>query len=230
MRARKEFQKSPAALPLDRRAGFDLIESTFDFETARAEANRCLQCATLCDKCVEVCPNRANLSLPAANLELKAWELEFNAAGIKILAQRPYRVRQERQIVHLADFCNECGNCDTFCVHQGKPYLEKPRLFLSEADFRMEMDNAFFVESGANAWSIRRREGGAESVLKFQPSTGLLDYENEALTAAIDSGDFSVKEISLKGQFTGSAFLSDPAEMFAILSGLIRSAAYLPYK
>jgi len=33
------------------------------------------------------------------------------------------------QIACYADFCNECGNCDTFCPEYGGPYIKKPTLF-----------------------------------------------------------------------------------------------------
>ena len=42
------------------------------------------------------------------------------------------KVEQKAQIANLADFCNECGNCDTFCPEVGGPYIEKPRFFFNE--------------------------------------------------------------------------------------------------
>ena len=33
----------------------------------------------------------------------------------------------------LTDFCNECGNCVTFCPTSGEPYRDKPRLYLDRA-------------------------------------------------------------------------------------------------
>jgi putative selenate reductase len=40
-------------------------------------------------------------------------------------------VAKARQIVNFADFCNDCGNCDVFCLEDGGPYLLKPRLFVN---------------------------------------------------------------------------------------------------
>ncbi|MHC1784740.1 MAG: putative selenate reductase subunit YgfK [Anaerolineaceae bacterium] len=228
-RARKEAQIHPQVTPLNSRSGFDLIESTYDLEAYQVEASRCLQCTALCDKCVEVCPNRANLSIVTPPLELRAWDLDCDEYGIRLVSERPYLLKQDRQILHLADFCNECGNCDTFCVHQGKPYMEKPRLFLLEEDFHAEKDNAFFVTSSSDGWIIRRREHGLETSLTLQPISELLTYENETLKASINLSDFSIAEVSRKGFFSGRQILSDPAEMYAVLTGIMNSASYLPF-
>jgi putative selenate reductase len=230
MRARKEFQVSPPVTAISERSGFDLIESTYDEKAYLTEANRCLQCTALCDKCVEVCPNRANLSIVTPPMDLKVWDLDCDEGGVRIVSERPYLVKQDRQILHLADFCNECGNCDTFCVHQGKPFMEKPRLFLLKEDFLAEKDNAFFVTSSENGWTIRRRENGMETVLILQASSDLLKYENETLKASIHSGDFSIVDVSRKGSFSGRQILADPAEMYVVLTGIMNSAAYLPLR
>jgi putative selenate reductase len=42
---------------------------------------------------------------------------------------KQFHVREAMQIGIYADFCNECGNCDTFCPERGGPYKEKPGLY-----------------------------------------------------------------------------------------------------
>ena len=84
-------------------------------------------------------------------------------------------VAQDRQIIHIDDFCNECGDCATFCVHEGKPYTEKPRLFFEKHDFDLEDDNAFYIEGVAGAGTIWRRDGGRESWLRVQDGELLFD-------------------------------------------------------
>ncbi|RLC66438.1 MAG: putative selenate reductase subunit YgfK, partial [Chloroflexi bacterium] len=168
VRARRIAQHEPEVLPPDRRNGFDLIEMTLSEEDARAEAARCLQCATLCDKCVEVCPNRANYTV---SVTPKTWSLPVLACsddGLSVTGSEPFVVTQNRQIVHIDDLCNECGNCATFCVHIGKPYHDKPRLFLDREAFQEETENAYYIGSlGAgddaddiSGSTIHRREDG----------------------------------------------------------------------
>jgi len=86
------------------------------------EASRCLECHLVCNKCVDVCPNRANIALPVEGLA------------------------QAMQIVHLDAYCNECGNCGTFCPWQGTPYQNKPTLFSRMDDFENSSNPGFYLE------------------------------------------------------------------------------------
>ena len=86
-------------------------------EEILSESSRCLQCDFLCAKCVEVCPNRANVLINLLNED------------------HPFK--NDFQIIHIDDFCNECGNCITFCPYKnGKPYKDKFTLFHSEESFK----------------------------------------------------------------------------------------------
>jgi putative selenate reductase len=120
---------------LAERRGFGPVDRALDEEAARAEAERCLQCADLCDKCVEVCPNRANLAYRVLPTDAAAPVLAIREGRAVPVGTERVRIVQARQVLHLEDFCNGCGNCATFCVHPGRPYERKPRLFLDEADF-----------------------------------------------------------------------------------------------
>jgi putative selenate reductase len=95
-----------------------------DEEVRDTESRRCLGCRALCLKCVEVCPNRANTFV------------------------RVEGFRDEAQIVHLDAFCNECGNCATFCPWEGRPYRDKLTVFVNEADFRDSTNPGFFLRKG----------------------------------------------------------------------------------
>jgi putative selenate reductase len=219
-RARKVLQHEPDLLPVEQRAGWDLVEQTLDETAARAEAARCLQCSALCDKCVEVCPNRANYTY---QVEPVHWTLPVLAClddALAVVGEEAFQVKQTRQIVHVDDLCNECGNCATFCVHQGKPYVDKPRLFLNEADFLQEDDNAFFIMGH----TIRRREGGQEASLRLQ--NGTFVFENDQVRTSL-SGDWEIVELELKGAFDGTHSLAQAAEMALILKGIVTSAAFL---
>ncbi|MCX6096464.1 MAG: FAD-dependent oxidoreductase, partial [Candidatus Bipolaricaulota bacterium] len=219
-RARKEARHAPERLPASRRGGFDVVEATLTEEAARREASRCLQCAVLCDKCVEVCPNRANVAYEVAALRLRLPRLSASEGGLVVSGEEPFEVRQARQILHVDDWCNECGNCTTFCVHQGKPHLEKPRLFLSEAHFALEKDNAFFIEKE----TIRRRERGTES--RLARGRRGWTFENDELVVRL-SRDFQVRGATLKRPFEGLRSLREAAEMALVLDGVSRSAPFL---
>jgi len=229
-RARKEAPHPPETLPVARRGSFDLIEQTMSEEAARGEAARCLQCATVCDKCVEVCPNRANYTYCVSPVDLLLPRLSCQDGRLVVTGQDRFQVQQTRQIVHLADFCNECGNCATFCLHEGKPYLDKPRLFLNESDFAQADDTAFYLAKSAPGWTIRKREGGQEAWLSAPSHAAELVFENNLLRLVISPAAFQVQTMELKEAFPGEFSLAEPAAMYVLLQGLTTSLPFLPFE
>ncbi len=227
VRARQALQNKAEMLPLEQRGGFDLVEATLTEEAALSEAARCMQCSTCCDKCVEVCPNRANYAYTTSPVSLTLLQVSCQQGKLTVTGEEVFRIEQARQILHVDDFCNECGNCATFCVHDGKPYLDRPRLFLQESDFEQEDDNAFYIERGERGWAIRRREGGKESRLSMGGDTGGMDFENELLRVSL-SPAFQIKTMELKEEFEGMFSLVKATEMAVILEGVTSSLSFLP--
>ncbi len=220
-RARKEAQRQPGMLPAAQRVGNELIEATLTEKAARAEALRCVQCTSFCDKCIEVCPNRANFTYHVAPVSLMLPQLACSDGRLMVTGQEPFQVEQSRQILHLDDFCNECGNCATFCVHHGKPYTEKPRLFLKHADFQLEDDNAFYIQ-GQTIW---RREGGQTSHLAVQSDA--LIFENAQVRVSLSPG-LEIQEMTLKQPFQGALSLKEAAEMSLIFQGVTTTLPQIP--
>lgn len=220
-RTRRVEQHKPEMLPVAERAGFSCVEQALDEETARTEAARCLQCSTFCDKCVEVCPNRANYTF---SIKPTQWMLPILACqdgDLAIIAEERFEIQQARQILHVDDFCNECGNCATFCVHQGKPYIDKPRLFLDEVDFLLEDDNAYIIQDNI----IRRRDARRDAELT------LLDDGFRFTNGQVDlrvSVEFQIREMALQDAFEGPLSLRQAAEMAVIMQGVMDSLAFLP--
>jgi len=223
VRARKISQVKPAMLPVGQRIDLKLIESTFTDEEARIEGLRCVQCTAFCDKCVEVCPNRANYTF---GMEPVDWRLPVLAPcerGLSVAGAEAFKISQNRQILHVDDFCNECDDCQTFCVHQGKPYWDKPRLFLDEVVFGLEQDNAFHIDGD----TIRRREGGRECSLTLQ--NGILVYEDTLVHVSMTQ-DWQVKEMVAKDAFEGTLSLRPAAEMAVLFNGIRESLPFLLVK
>jgi putative selenate reductase len=147
-------------------------------------------------------------------------QLACQDGTLLVVGREDFRVEQARQILHVDDLCNECGNCATFCVHQGKPYLDKPRLFLNEEDFEREEDNAFLVQGHL----IRRREGGVESRLSVQGEH--LTFENAQVRLDLDE-EFEVRASVVKERFGGLLSLRAAAEMVTLLNGVRASLPFL---
>ncbi|MEL7566007.1 MAG: FAD-dependent oxidoreductase, partial [Dehalobacterium sp.] len=220
IRAKKEAQYEPQMLPVDDRIGFDLVEQTFMEDEAQREAHRCLQCADFCDKCVEVCPNRANLTyfITPENISLPI--LSCQNGLLSVSGEEIFRVEQDRQIIHLDDFCNECGNCAAFCVHQGRPFQDKPRLFLKEEDFINEESNAFYIEGN----TMRRREMGREWTLSLDNKTWYLENPLVSISLSLDC---KIQKMTLKKPFSGTLSLKAGVEMAVILKGVTTSLPQL---
>jgi putative selenate reductase len=223
VRARRVAQAKPATLPVPDRSGFGLIESTFTETDARREALRCVQCTTFCDKCVEVCPNRANYTFRVEPLSWELPVLETGADGtLHVAGTESFRVRQDRQILHVDDFCNECDNCQTFCVHRGRPYADKPRLFLDAALFAAERDNAYRIEES----TVRRRERGTECRLVVA-GDGMM-YEDAAIRVGLSSGwQVRSAELAARPDSRSRWSLLPAAEMLVVYRGVTGSLPFL---
>ncbi|MDO9576998.1 MAG: putative selenate reductase subunit YgfK [Candidatus Cloacimonadales bacterium] len=120
-----------------------------------AETQRCLECNFICNKCMEVCPNRANLAL--------------KVPGFK----------NENQILHLDGFCNECGNCATFCPYDGAPYKDKFTLYWNDEDMLVNGNDGFLLVSEDNEITLKVRINKKFYEVCFNKSGKLLSCHSE---------------------------------------------------
>jgi putative selenate reductase len=163
-RATSDARYRKAALRPPRRIGRHLV--LFD----------CLNC----DKCLPACPNDANFVYEVTPIarEYESYRAEGGRA-VPVPGGR-LEVRGRHQIATFQDFCNDCGNCDTFCPEDGGPYVEKPRLFGSvEAWRRHASRDGFFV---------RRREGAELMWGRFGGVSYRLVVDEEADQAVFTDG------------------------------------------
>ena len=136
-----------------------------------------------------------------------------------------FALAQARQILHVADFCNACGNCATFCVHTGRPYADKPRLFLRRADFEAEADNAFAFD-GVSIWS---RQRGQEA--RLTPCSGGIELDlaqaRVTMSQGAPGGAWHVEAVELKRPFEGTLALTQAGPMLVLLKALNGPLAFL---
>jgi len=124
---------------------FELVSTTLTPDQAMNEAKRCLSCDLACDVCVSVCPNRANWSYDVASCSLQAPILQLGENGtVETVGHEPFQILQQRQVLNIGDFCNECGNCTSFCPTSGRPFADKPTFYLTETSFSQVSDGLFF--------------------------------------------------------------------------------------
>jgi putative selenate reductase len=134
----------PETLLKDRK-NFNLVTGTLPLELAKIEASRCLKCDELCNICVTVCPNLACYSYRIEPIKVNLQRITNTDEMEDIHGDNIYEIKQEFQILHIADWCNECGNCSTFCPTSDAPYKVKPHLFLNKSYFAA-CDEGFFYD------------------------------------------------------------------------------------
>ena len=152
LKGRREYSENIPKISLKNRDNFDLVIETMSDMQAKEEANRCLLCDEICDVCVSVCPNRANIGYEQKPIVFSLSKLEIKNNQLLKNRKEIFSIKQEFQTLNVGDFCNECGNCATFCPTVGRPYIDKPKLYLSKKTFDIEKDNAYFLE-GKKLWA-----------------------------------------------------------------------------
>jgi len=136
-----------------------------------------------CDKCVPACPNDANFVFEVAPIarDYESYRAEGGRA-VPVPGGR-LEVRERHQIATFQDFCNDCGNCDTFCPEDGGPYLEKPRFFGSVEAWRRHADrDGFFVGRLDGAELMWGRFGGVSYRLVVNEEADQAIFTDERVT------------------------------------------------
>jgi NADPH-dependent glutamate synthase beta subunit-like oxidoreductase len=227
-RARREFRHHIPHRPLHDRKNFEEVVLTMSKEDAQAEASRCLDCQNMCSICVGVCPNMAIMTYDIKPFEERLPELTVRNGAIESGHGATFRVDQPYQIAILTDFCNECGNCVTFCPTAGEPYKDKPRLYLNRDEFEAENDNAFMLFRENGIRRIEARFDGHTHQLTLD--NHMLHYVSPEFTARIRREGFQVEDTQLTDEnHDGDTLSLKPcAIMFILLENLTTSMPHIP--
>ena len=203
----------PERSPEDR-LDFDPAIRTLTEEEAMDESRRCLQCDLVCNVCTTVCPNRANIALLSLPMPHPVQVAVRDGDGVRVETLSNRRLEQSYQIVNIADACNECGNCATFCPSAGAPYRDKPRIHLSRESF----DNA---PDGYRLASPSRLEGkrGGKAFSLAAEKNGFV-FESDALIAHLDGGTLCATKVTLNGDVNEAALSGavEAATLFRLLA------------
>jgi putative selenate reductase len=199
---------------------------TFTRDQAIEEAGRCLDCDLMCSTCEWVCPNRAIFTFHTGDLPERLPILIARGSAVGVESTEPFPIAQQLQVALLADLCNECGNCTTFCPTSGSPYRDKPRLYFSPEEFEAQSDNAFIVESGPNGWTIRGRFTGVQHALALD---GRLRYSSDTLAVEFDPANLEFLHATVAKKTAATTIsLHQFAALWVLLRGFTGSARWLP--
>jgi putative selenate reductase len=225
-RAHREYRVPLTFTPLTVRNNFNETSLTYTIEEAQAEANRCIDCDTICSLCVGVCPNIALMTYKTDAFVAELPELVVNGGTLVETGSTLFSVDQAYQIAVLTDFCNECGNCVTACPTSGKPYEDKPRLYLNQAEFDDQQDNAFMMVRNADESMISARFAGQTHRLSI---TDAVNYMSPSATATFDNSFNLLSSMPGKDSSDGDEVSFEPAAiMFALWKGLDESMPEIP--
>ena len=195
-------------IDLSDRKNFELVTASLTKEEAIQEASRCLLCDEVCNVCTTLCPN----------LALQHYEVEpvkYNLQKIKngqIIEDGIFEITQKEQIIHIADWCNMCANCETFCPTSGAPYKEKPHLYLNKTIFANEKDGYYYNYDNQTLFA---KESGFDFSLTEKKDFYL--YQSDNFIAKLDKKTFEILEYT--GADNETYDFKKTAEMSVILKG-----------
>lgn len=187
----REYGISAPKYNEEQELNFDLIHRTMSKEEVIKEANRCLYCDEVCSVCIYVCPNLANYQYKAAPMKAIVQKIAQADGKITISDLAPITFEQNTQIITIGDFCNECGNCDTFCPTNGAPYKTKPHIYLSKESFAQESEGYFIDDD-----SIFSKSDNFNEIMKIENDHLL--YSNNYLSAIIDKSSLVIQTVHSK--------------------------------
>jgi putative selenate reductase len=200
------------------RNNFEIVTKFLTTEAAIKESSRCLYCDTLCNVCVTVCPNRANISFEINPAEYRFKNILIEKGEVKLSDDLMFKISQPHQVLNIQDFCNECGNCTTFCPTSGAPYIDKPRLFLNENDLMKNGNEGYYVFTKNGNRSIKYKNGLDMEMLTLFKDYCL--YESGIIEIKFAKNNFKNPEVKIKDNFEGAIDLMNTIKMNILLENL----------
>ncbi|PLX19893.1 MAG: putative selenate reductase subunit YgfK, partial [Marinilabiliales bacterium] len=209
-RAKRLFAPEIIELDITDRKNFKLVNETLDEKMIVKEADRCLYCDEICNICTTVCPNFANYSYEINPVTYYLQKAVQENGEVEIVNEGIFEINQKYQILNIANFCNECGNCNTFCPTNSAPYKEKPKFWLSKSSFDLAKEG-YFIEND----TISYKHKGEIFILKDLNDEYL--YNTPRIEALICKSDFSIIQVKFKLKDYKEAITYRAAEMSILL-------------
>jgi putative selenate reductase len=195
-KSHREKPYTAEIIPAAERKGFELITKTLKPLRAVKEAARCLQCDTICNVCVAVCPNRAMLGFEVTDADRLIPAVSFSGEKFKVSYQHKIPIRQRFQVLNIADWCNECGNCTTFCPTAGSPYLDKLRLHFNRQRFNADKNTEALLLTGTGNYRVLTLKK-EDSLATLTENWDALIFEDDNCMAVLDKVNFKIQHIDM---------------------------------
>jgi len=215
-KSQRVFGTKSCELEINNRKNFDIVVNTLTKEQAIEEASRCLLCNEVCSICVTVCPNRANYCYFTKPLSYNLQKIEIKNGKPNTIEDKLFEVKQKYQIINIADFCNECGNCDTFCPSAGAPYKNKPKFYIDKQTF-LNSDSGYFINKHDNKVDIIYKKESMTKTLSLLNDSYIFTTNDAIIT--FNKNDFRIKNIKILNSVVKELYFNKAAEMSILLEG-----------
>jgi putative selenate reductase len=209
----REFGIKLPETNLSERKRFELVNPVLTDEQAIKEAERCLYCDDICNICIGVCPNFANVAFESDKMRIPVYKVYNNGNHKKFEVTNYFEIKQSNQILNVADFCNECGNCVTFCPTNGSPFQTKPRFYLTEDSFNKEEYGYYISEK-----QIKYKNKSDIEYLSLKDD--LITYESEDVVVNFNKNNFDIIDLKFKTNSLKELVLQQTAEMYYLFINL----------
>jgi putative selenate reductase len=203
--------------PVALRRNFEAVSFPLNEQEAIREASRCLYCDEVCNICVTVCPNFANYAYHVKPEIIHLPKAIVTDKGIVLEKDKIFEIKQSTQIINITDFCNECGNCQTFCPTSGAPFKDKPHFYLNIKSFK-DAEKGYFINKLKDRTVLIYKE--KQSIKTLTLINNIYIYETDQLMAEINGNDFNVGKVVIKAACVKEAYFDFAAEMYVLMKGI----------
>ena len=196
-------------------SNFKVISVSLTKEQAMEEASRCLYCDDICDVCTTVCPNLALYPFDVETVKYQLDQLVIDDNKVTIKDDGVFEVSQKSQILHLSNWCNQCGNCDTFCPTSGAPYKVKPHLHFDYNTFQLAGNPSYYYKSEESNKIYYKADNKLASLAR---DSDFYVYKTDDFEVELDLKSFKIIKYNIKAKIK-EVNLKVAAEMSIILQG-----------
>lgn len=204
----------PEQTPPEKRTGFEPVVSTLKPIRALKEAARCLHCDTLCNICTEVCPNQAMIGFEVDLNDITIPTITMDEEEFYVSEHDKLDVKQKHQVLVVNDWCNDCGNCTTFCPAAGSPNKDKLRVHFNRDRFNSDTNGLLVIRNDKYHALTLKKDSNLSMLTE---NWDAFIFENDDCMAVIDKESFKIQQVSVFNDDENTFRLESLAEMKMLL-------------
>jgi putative selenate reductase len=209
-RFHREKPLKSEVLPPAERMNFEPVFKTIKPVKAIREANRCLHCDVICNVCVNVCPNKAIIPFEINPADLNVPTVIENDDKPYVSFESKLPIHQKHQVLVVADWCNNCGNCTSFCPKAGSPNLDKIRVHLNKKSFAAETSGILLSKTEDHSMMTLKRDGNIFTITELWDA---VIFENDDCNVIMEKKSLKIEQIDIFTNTDKKMVLPDLAEM-----------------